>query len=167
VHANEGSSKQATLPSNNDEWNLHCFADRFRALVDRVSREFETRISESHAEPAAPPLHHVLDARTPYMTIYSLRSTAVVSATCIGSPSATSTRNIDYVLAPSNACDYGLIQRRRQRQPRKCKPSIEPQQQYTPTAHAVRARGARTGHHYARGVRHPTSALRRRALAAG
>jgi hypothetical protein len=70
VHTNEGSSRQATLPSNDDEGDLQGFADRFRALVDRVSRELEeSRISESHTEPTAPPLHHVLDTHTPYMSI--------------------------------------------------------------------------------------------------
>ncbi len=46
------------------------FADRFRALVGRVSRELEeARDLETETPPRTPPLHHVLDTHTPYMSI--------------------------------------------------------------------------------------------------
>jgi hypothetical protein len=65
------SSRLATLVANAGEEDLQGFADQFRALIDQVSRELEeSRISEnSDREPLTPPLHHVLDTHTPYMTI--------------------------------------------------------------------------------------------------
>ena len=70
VRTGEGSSRCATVPSDAEEGDLRGFADRFRALVDRVSRELEeSRNLESNTEPPMPPLHHVLDTHIPYMTI--------------------------------------------------------------------------------------------------
>lgn len=65
------SSRLATLVANVGEEELQGFADQFRILVDQVSRELEeSRVSESqNREPHTPPLHHVLDTHTPYMTI--------------------------------------------------------------------------------------------------
>jgi hypothetical protein len=65
------SSRLATLVANAGEGELQGFADQFRALVDRVSRELEeSRIAEDQdGEPHTPPLHHVLDTHTPYMTV--------------------------------------------------------------------------------------------------
>jgi hypothetical protein len=66
------SSKHTTLPSNpgeGPEGDLQGFEDRFRQLVDQVSRELEeSRIAERN-ELHTPPLHNVLDTHTPYMTI--------------------------------------------------------------------------------------------------
>ncbi len=68
--ASEGSSRHATLQSNTGEGDLQGFADRFRDLVDQVSRELEeSRLAENNTPPRTPPLHHVLDTHTPYMTI--------------------------------------------------------------------------------------------------
>ena len=68
--ASEGSTRYATLPSNVGEGDLQGFADRFRDLVDQVSRELEeSRLAENNTPPRTPPLHHVLDTHTPYMTI--------------------------------------------------------------------------------------------------
>lgn len=70
LHAGDGSSRRAALVSNVGEGELGGFADRFRALVDRVSLEFEeARNLESEPPPRTPPLHHVLDTHTPYMSI--------------------------------------------------------------------------------------------------
>jgi len=71
VQAAESSSRLATLVANVEEEELQGFAEQFRALVDQVSRELEeSRISESQdRESHTPPLHHVLDTHTPYMTI--------------------------------------------------------------------------------------------------
>ncbi|KAH9964835.1 hypothetical protein BC827DRAFT_891147 [Russula dissimulans] len=70
AHTGEGSSRCAAIPSDAEEGDLRGFADHFRALVDRVSRELEdSRNLESNTEPPMPPLHHVLDTHTPYMTI--------------------------------------------------------------------------------------------------
>ncbi len=65
------SSRLETLVSNAGEGELQGFADQFRALVDQVSRELEeSRISENDSrELHTPPLHHVLDTHTPYMTV--------------------------------------------------------------------------------------------------
>jgi hypothetical protein len=65
------SSRLATLVANVPEEELQGFAHQFRALVDRVSRELEeSRISEEQDRASrTPPLHHVLDTHTPYMTI--------------------------------------------------------------------------------------------------
>ena len=65
------SSRLATLVANVGEDELQGFADQFRALVDQVSRELEeSRISENQdREVHTPPLHHVLDTHTPYMTV--------------------------------------------------------------------------------------------------
>jgi hypothetical protein len=65
------SSRLATLVANVGEEELQGFADQFRALVDQVSRELEeSRVSENQdREPHTPPLHHVLDTHTPYMTV--------------------------------------------------------------------------------------------------
>lgn len=69
-HAGDGSSRRAALVSNVGEGELEGFADRFRALVDRVSRELdEARELENEPAPRTPPLHHVLDTHTPYMSI--------------------------------------------------------------------------------------------------
>jgi len=66
------SSKRATHPSNpgeGPEGDLQGFEDRFRELVDQVSRELEeSRIAERD-ELRTPPLHNVLDTHTSYMTI--------------------------------------------------------------------------------------------------
>ena len=70
MRTGESSSRHAALLSNVEERELEGFADRFRAIVDRVSRELEeSRDLESNAEPLTPPLHHVLDTHMPYMTI--------------------------------------------------------------------------------------------------
>jgi hypothetical protein len=71
MQAASSSSRLATLVANVGEEELQGFADQFRILVDRVSRELEeSRISENQdREPHTPPLHHVLDTHTPYMTI--------------------------------------------------------------------------------------------------
>ncbi|KAI0252252.1 hypothetical protein BJV78DRAFT_366472 [Lactifluus subvellereus] len=70
MRTGESSSRHAALLSNVEERELEGFADRFRALVDRVSHELEeSRNLESEAEPLTPPLHHVLDTHMPYMTI--------------------------------------------------------------------------------------------------
>lgn len=66
------SARLATLVTNVGEEELQGFADQFRALVDQVSRELEeSRISENYQDrdTHTPPLHHVLDTHTPYMTI--------------------------------------------------------------------------------------------------
>ena len=71
-HSSQGSSGHAILPSNMEEGEMQGFADRFRELVDRVSRELEeSRIVENNTDLRArtPPLHHVLDTHTPYMSI--------------------------------------------------------------------------------------------------
>jgi hypothetical protein len=66
------SSNHAIIPSNPEEGpegDLQGFEDRFRELVDRVSRELEeSRIAERD-ESRTPHLHNVLDTHTPYMTI--------------------------------------------------------------------------------------------------
>jgi hypothetical protein len=66
------SSTHVTLPSNpgeGPEGDLQGFEDRFRQLVDQVSRELEeSRIAERD-ELHTPPLHNVLDTHTSYMTI--------------------------------------------------------------------------------------------------
>lgn len=71
VQTGEGLSRHAALPSSNaGEGDTQAFANQFRALVDRVSRELdESRTLENNAELPAPPVHHVLDTHTPYMTI--------------------------------------------------------------------------------------------------
>lgn len=72
AHSSEGSSRQAILASGMGEGEMQGFADRFRDLVDRVSRELEdSRIAENDTDLRAqtPPLHHVLDTHTPYMSI--------------------------------------------------------------------------------------------------
>jgi hypothetical protein len=70
IHSGECSSRYVTLFSNAEELELEGFADRFRALVHRVSHELEeSRNVESYAEPHTPPLHHVLDMHMPYMSI--------------------------------------------------------------------------------------------------
>ncbi|KAI9452260.1 hypothetical protein F5148DRAFT_515455 [Russula earlei] len=70
LHTGESSSRHEALPSNVAEGDLQGFADQFRSLVERVSRELEeSRELESNQEPSTPPLHHVLDTHTPYMTI--------------------------------------------------------------------------------------------------
>ncbi|KAI9435809.1 hypothetical protein H4582DRAFT_624421 [Lactarius indigo] len=70
LHAGDGRSRQAALVSNVGEGEHVGFADRFRALVDRVSLELEeARNLESEPPPRTPPLHHVLDTHTPYMSI--------------------------------------------------------------------------------------------------
>ncbi len=71
VQMASSSSRLAALVSNVGEAELRGFADEFRALVDRVSLELEeSRISENNnREPHTPPLHHVLDTHTPYMTV--------------------------------------------------------------------------------------------------
>ena len=68
----EGSSRHAVLASNMGDEEMQGFADRFRDLVSRVSRELEeSRIAEDDTDLRAqtPPLHHVLDTHTPYMSI--------------------------------------------------------------------------------------------------
>ncbi|KAI0000796.1 hypothetical protein BJV74DRAFT_820739 [Russula compacta] len=103
----EGLSRHAALPSNAGEGDTQAFANQFRALVDRVSRELEeSRSVESNAELPAPPVHHVpseepiavlggVIRRMPTIEsvgsreLASLRSTTLVSgAGGIGSPSA-------------------------------------------------------------------------------
>lgn len=73
AHSSEGSSsRHAILPSNMEEGGMQGFADRFRELVNRVSRELEeSRIVEDNTDlrSRTPPLHHVLDTHTPYMSI--------------------------------------------------------------------------------------------------
>lgn len=72
AHSNEGSSRHAILASNMGEEEIQGFADRFRELVNRVSRELEeSRVAEDDTDLRAqtPPLHHVLDTHTPYMSI--------------------------------------------------------------------------------------------------
>ena len=73
VQMASSSSRLATLVANVGEEELQGFADQFRALVDRVSRELEeSRIPENHQDsraPRTPPLHHVLDTHRPYMTV--------------------------------------------------------------------------------------------------
>ena len=71
LQAASSSSRLATLVANVGEEELQGFANQFRVLVDRVSRELEeSRISENNSrESHTPPLHHVLDTHTPYMTI--------------------------------------------------------------------------------------------------
>ena len=71
MQAASSSSRLATLVANVGEEELQGFANQFRVLVDRVSRELEeSRISENNSrESHTPPLHHVLDTHTPYMTI--------------------------------------------------------------------------------------------------
>jgi hypothetical protein len=71
VQMASSSSRLASLVANVGEEELQGFADQFRALVDHVSRELEeSRMSEDQdREPHTPPLHHVLDTHTPYMTI--------------------------------------------------------------------------------------------------
>ncbi|KAH9068076.1 hypothetical protein EDB83DRAFT_681475 [Lactarius deliciosus] len=70
LHAGDGSSRRAALVSNVGEGELGGFANQFRALVDRVSLELEeARNLESEPPPRTPPLHHVLDTHTPYMSI--------------------------------------------------------------------------------------------------
>ncbi|KAI0263181.1 hypothetical protein BC834DRAFT_971467 [Gloeopeniophorella convolvens] len=66
----EGSSRHAALANEAEEGQLQGFADRFRALVDRVSRELEDGMNvEPQPDLRTPPLHHVLDTHTPYMSI--------------------------------------------------------------------------------------------------
>ncbi|KAH8988317.1 hypothetical protein EDB92DRAFT_1948005 [Lactarius akahatsu] len=70
VESSSSPSRRAALVSNVGEGELGGFADRFRALVDRVSLELEeARNLESEPPPRTPPLHHVLDTHTPYMSI--------------------------------------------------------------------------------------------------
>ena len=74
VQASSSSSRHPTLNSSVEEADLQGFAEQFRALVDQVSRELEeARISEynseTNRESHTPPLHHVLDTHTPYMSI--------------------------------------------------------------------------------------------------
>ncbi|KAI0292989.1 hypothetical protein B0F90DRAFT_1822484 [Multifurca ochricompacta] len=70
LHAGESSPGREALVSNVREGELEGFADRFRSIVDRVSRELEdARNLESDPQPRTPPLHHVLDTHTPYMSI--------------------------------------------------------------------------------------------------
>jgi hypothetical protein len=73
LHAGDSSSSRAAaLASNVGEGELDGFADRFRAVVDRVSRELEeARYLENETPPpsSTPPLHHVLDTHMPYMSI--------------------------------------------------------------------------------------------------
>ena len=70
IHAGDGPSRHAALVSNVGDGELEGFADRFRAIVDRVSRELEdARNLEDESAPRTPPLHHVLDTHTPYMSI--------------------------------------------------------------------------------------------------
>ena len=70
LYAGDASSRRAALASNVGEGELEGFADRFRAIVDRVSRELEdARNLENEPAPRTPPLHHVLDTHTPYMSI--------------------------------------------------------------------------------------------------
>ena len=69
VQAASSSSRNETLNSIAGE-DLQGFAEQFRALVDQVSRELEeARNLEYNRESHTPPLHHVLDTHTPYMTI--------------------------------------------------------------------------------------------------
>ena len=66
----DSSSRRAALASNVAEGELEGFADRFRAIVDRVSRELEdARNLEHESAQRTPPIHHVLDTHTPYMSI--------------------------------------------------------------------------------------------------
>lgn len=70
LQVGDGSSRRAALASNVGEGELEGFADRFRTLVDRVSLELEeARNLENGPAPRTPPLHHVLDTHTPYMSI--------------------------------------------------------------------------------------------------
>lgn len=73
LYAGEGSSRHAALASNAGDEELEGFADRFRAIVDRVSRELEDARNLDNESPpppsTTPPLHHVLDTHTPYMSI--------------------------------------------------------------------------------------------------
>ena len=74
VQAPSSSSRHATLNSSVEDGDLQGFAEQFRALVDQVSRELEeARISEynseTNTESRTPPLHHVLDTHTPYLSI--------------------------------------------------------------------------------------------------
>ncbi|KAF8486830.1 hypothetical protein DFH94DRAFT_687302 [Russula ochroleuca] len=74
AHAASSSSRHAALVSNVGEGELQGFAEQFRALVDQVSRELEEARnleynSEINRDSRTPPLHHVLDTHTPYMSI--------------------------------------------------------------------------------------------------
>lgn len=73
LYVGEGSSRHAALASNAGEGELEGFADRFRAIVDRVSRELEDARNLDNESPpppsSTPPLHHVLDTHMPYMSI--------------------------------------------------------------------------------------------------
>lgn len=74
ANAASSSSRHAALASNVGEGDLQGFAEQFRALVDQVSRELEEARnleynSEINRDSRTPPLHHVLDTHTPYMTI--------------------------------------------------------------------------------------------------
>ena len=74
AHAASSSSRHAALASNAGEGDLQGFAEQFRALVDQVSRELEEARNleyntEIDRDARTPPLHHVLDTHTPYMTI--------------------------------------------------------------------------------------------------
>jgi hypothetical protein len=70
IRSGESSSRRGAPLSNAEEQELEGFADRFRALVNRVSHELEeSRDLERSAEPHTPPLHHVLDTHMPYMSI--------------------------------------------------------------------------------------------------
>ena len=68
--ASDTSSRRDALTSNVGQGELESFADRFRSVVDRVARELEeARNLENVTPPRTPPLHHVLDTHTPYMSI--------------------------------------------------------------------------------------------------
>lgn len=70
MHASDGSSSRVAPAPNAGDGEPEGFADRFRAIVDRVSRELEeARNLENEPAPRTPPLHHVLDTHTPYMSI--------------------------------------------------------------------------------------------------
>jgi hypothetical protein len=73
LHAGDSSSSRAAaLASHVGGGEFEGFADRFRAVVDRVSRELEDARNlenEPSPPPSTPPLHHVLDTHMPYMSI--------------------------------------------------------------------------------------------------